>query len=258
MREGTWFEFRDENGLNLNRIGALIFLTVLLALPAFRGEFAQKPNFVRLGTAEGDAALRRRADDYLRQTHRLLGERFQEEFYRSAVETRLAGFSAAPEASRSAERRCFDFLIADSDPCADEVFAFLDQFERQMSAPSDDVLYLAGNPLNAYAARLSLSPAAPATRGVFRHGLQTIPISLWAGLAISLFTLVGSVFSAVPPVGGAAGPAGPSFRELFRLMARRLCFLFLLLRGRAVRCGMSAILPRSMALEEKKSVCLLR
>lgn len=249
---------RDESGLNLNRIGALILAIFFLALLAFRGESARNSFPVRLGTEEGYVALRARADAYLSQTRRLLGNRFQEDFYRSAVETRLFSLSVVPESALPTERACFDFLNAESDPCAAEVLAFLDEVEEGASSLPDDVFYLAGNPIDAYAARLALPPSSPIIRCIPRRALRTLPLSFRVSLAFSLITLLASVFSPVLPIGGAAGNGITVIQVFFVSLVRCFCFLPVFSAKPTSLCGVLKVFTRSRAPEDRKGVCLLR
>ncbi|MBR5415959.1 MAG: hypothetical protein IK105_08495 [Thermoguttaceae bacterium] len=240
----------------MNRICALILVISFSALPAFREESARNPLPVRLGTEEGRTALSERAGAYLNQTRRLLGARFQEEFYRAAIETRLSSFSNVPESTAPAERSCFDFLTVENDPCAAEVFAFLDGIGEESLSLPDDVFYSAGNPINACALRLVLSP--PPTCGVPRRGLCALPLSLRAGLALSLITLLASIFSPAPPIGGAAGIGISALRDYLLSSARLLCVLPVFSARAGILPGVLKCRTRSRAPEEKKSVCLLR
>ena len=228
-----------------------------LAPAAFREESARRSPSVRFGTEAGAAVLRERADSYMRQTRRLLGTRYHEKFYRAAVETRISFLSAAAEPVVPAERACFDFLT-DSDPCAAEVFAFLDEMNGEPFSLPADIPDFAGNPINAYAARLALSPPAPAAFRTCARGFCAIPLSLHAGLILSLITLLATIFSPAPPIGGAAGIGMPSLQEFFVSLTGLLFVRPVLLRRSAVS-GFPRRRPvRSRVPEERQSVCLLR
>ena len=129
---------------------------------------------------------------------------------------------------------------------------------RHSGNVSSDIPDFAGNPINAYAARLALSPPAPAAFRTRARGFCAIPLSLHAGLILSLITLLATIFSPAPPIGGAAGIGMPSLQEFFVSLTGLLFVRPVLLRRSAVS-GFPRRRPvRSRVPEERQSVCLLR
>ena len=232
-------------------------MILFLAPTAFREGSARRSFPVRFGTEAGTAELRQRANGYMRQTRRLLGARYHEEFYRAAVETRLSSLPAAAEPVVPAERACFDFLT-DSDPCAAEVFAFLDEMDGEPLSLPADIPCFAGNPIDAYVARLVLSPPTPAVFRTSARGSCAIPLSFYAGLILSLITLLATVFSPAPPIGGVAGIGSAALQEFFVSLAGFFFMRPVFLR-RSAMPGFPRRRPiRSRVPEERQSVCLLR
>jgi hypothetical protein len=225
--------FFDKIGLRLSRsvifrvtVAAALFALIILFVPLG----AQRS--VRLDTPEGAAALEKGAEAYLRQAARLLGDRFDESFYRSAVATRLSRYRAFPVPSEDRQnppsRECFEILDA-GDGVA-EALAFLDEIDPGGGVEdvsfSADVFYVAGNPINMLADRLvGIDPPTPFAGQARLRDPATFPVSCGFGFLFSLVSLAAAAASASSPLGVAVGGGLSTCREFFCGLTRSLSLL---------------------------------
>ena len=171
--------------------------------------------------------LEKSAQAYLRQTARILGDRYQDHFYRTAVESRLAGF-AEPRAGETPFRKEY-FCQFERDEALDEALAFLEEVDSIPQTRPAEVFYASGNPLNAIADSLvSGTPRCRTVSGCIssRAGL---PFWEWLGFLFSFPFLLTASFPASPLAEtGGAGTAAITkfFKGLARLLSPFLCIAF--------------------------------
>lgn len=232
---------------------------VVPALLALAGALARvdpdRP--IRVGSPLQTAALEKRAEAYLRQTAQILGTRFHEDFYRSAVQTLLSRPLTPTTRKEASSRECFALLDAGQDAGLAEALAFLDEIERGKVSLPTDVFYAKGCPANAFADRLAFGPVRLSFSA--RVGLWTeaaMPFSGWLGVFLSLIALPAASLP-TSPLGAVAGAGAAALHEFFDRLANRLFFLVLSLSAilSAVRIGGYPFLAHT-TIDEKKITVL--
>lgn len=152
------------------------------------------------------------AENYLRQTARILGDRYQDDFYRTAVQTQLKRFWERRTEEIYPRREYF--LDFDSDDALSEAFAFLDEAASGGQVGLADVVYISGNPLNAVADSLikEISPWEPISSDA---GLRVeIPLWRWFAFLFSLPFLLAASFP-VSPLAGIGGAGSAALGKFF-------------------------------------------
>lgn len=201
-----------------------LFLSALFFALAGMAALFGRAGVLRVGSPEISPKLEKSAKAYLRQTARILGDRYQDDFYRTAVEARLAGF-AEPRADEAHCRREY-FCRFDRDEALDEALAFLDEVDSGIPARPAEVFYTAGNPLNAMAD--SLISGIPRYRAVScRLGRRAgFPLWEWLGFLFSFPFLLTAPFPA-SPLAEAGGAGTGAIAKFFAGLTSLLSPLFL-------------------------------
>ena len=180
----------------LSRVFALLALaagTIVFSIPVRTGRF---------DLSDGEISLEKRADAYLCQTARILGDRFNEEFYRSVVRTESEKAEKPDGRLGGGACECFACLAPETDRNVAEALAFLDEVgEEEITLPFPGHPYrTAGNPIDAAADWLAPPPlvslfsfgnlrtgAAYPVSAVFHFCLAAVSISVSAFFPVFLY-----------------------------------------------------------------------
>ena len=242
-----------------DRISARRRWTWIPALAAVLCLAAWFPPRVRFEPPAANRALARGAEDYLRQTARILGDRFDEAFYRAALDAQLRRLTVPVSRVEPASRECFARLTAEGEENVLDALAFLDQFGAGEADVSADFFRAGENPINTFADRLlRASSSDPPSPRVVRGG-EDFPLSEEFLLLFSLLSFLASAVLPTSPV-LLIGKSGYSAVEDFFGRLARLLFT---LRGLPVfgvrKPARKTFLPfRPISLEEKRCAVLLR
>ena len=231
-------------------------------LPALGGLFAltaeNRP--AHLSSPETVSALEKSAEAYLRQTSRLLAGRYDESFYRSAVQTQTARLLEARDLEPADEEVPLDIfteLESEGLSGAAEAIAFLEEIDPAPVLFPADTLHAGGNPVNAFADRLIGRSPSPAGGAMLRSYTE-FP---WFGslsFLFSLYTVLILPFTSASPL-PRFWRTGFETAEKFFAALRKSGTRFLCANNHLKRLESRKPLPLGShtAIGEKKTVVLL-
>ena len=230
------------------------------ALAAVLCLLAWIPPRVRFEPPAARRSLERGAEDYLRQTARILGARFDEAFYRAAVDAQLRRPTAPVSRVEPASRECFARLTAEGEENVIDALAFLDQFGADQTVVSAESSYAGENPIDSFADRLlQVSSHDSPSRQAERLGGGDVPVSEYFLLLFSLLSFLASAILPTSPVLLIGKPGYSALEDFFARLARSLFTLCGLRVFDARRSTQKTFIPfRRTPLEEKRCTVLLR
>lgn len=248
-----------QNSPVLKRFPARRLWTLIPALAAAALCFGMRNSFpVRAVSSAAEPTCERGAEDYLRQTARILGSRFNEAFYRAAVEKQARRLADRNPRSDAVPRECFTSLAAEDDPGVSEALGFLDEFAAAEAELSIDGFSAGKNPVDSLverAAPLSVPPSRPTQ--TFMPRPAEIPLSVEFIFLFSLVSFLASILIPAPPFAAAVGMGITAVEEWCRRLVRSLSALY---GSRVLRLRKRAEKPRSLCrapFEEKLCIVLL-
>ena len=199
-------------------------LTVFVLAFAAAGVFlfrAGSSGSVRLAIG-GASSLQKGAEEYLRQTARILGSRFNEPFYSAAVKRQMRRFADWPPRTDVGSRDCFTDLAAEDDPDLSEALIFLDEFAAAEPELSIDRFSAEKNPLDSLVERIApfSVPPSPLPK-TFLWRSAEIPLSIEFLFLFSLVSFLASILIPTSPFAAAVGMP-EAIEEWFVRLALRL------------------------------------
>ena len=231
---------------------------VVLALAAAVLYFAGAAGRPACPDAPADRArLEEGAREYLRRTAEILGDRYNDAFYRAAMQTQIKRHTEAAPRIDSDPRVCFELLAEESETGTAEALAFLDEFASGEISLSADLFVSAESPVNTLPEHFFLSAPPGVSTTPVRAAERSLPLPAEFLFLFSLVSLLATALVPIHPL--AAGGGLAVIEEFFRRLTRCL-FIQGDISYIVIRDGNDKLpLPSGhTSLEEKKCMVLLR
>ena len=243
-----------------NRIHALRLVSpVVLALAAAMLYFAGAAGRpVCPDAPAARARLEEGAREYLRRTAEILGDRYNDAFYRTAMQTQIKRHTETVLRIESDPHVCFELLVEENETGAAEALAFLDEFGSGEVCIPADLFVSAESPADTLSERFFFSAPFGVSTPPSHAAEKGLPLPTEFLLLFSLASLLATALVPVSPL-TAAGGGLAVIEEFFRRLTRCL-FTHSNICHLVIPEGDDKLPPFSghTSLEEKKCMVLLR